>query len=112
MTLETKRPGLLVAEVFDERLEFAGHDGEFDRGFLAFGCVEGEQVGLLSDGGDEFDDVADLGAGFTEFGEGESGGGGDVDGSYRGRSFSLRMASGFCFSPDFRAGRKVCSAAR
>jgi hypothetical protein len=33
--------GLLVAEVFDERLEFAGHDGEFDGGSSAFLLVAG-----------------------------------------------------------------------
>ena len=49
--------GLLVAEVFDERLEFAGHDGEFDRGFLAFGCAFG---GCFCGLGDSDDVASDL----------------------------------------------------
>ena len=69
---------------FGEFFHFVCDDGEAFPGFAGScgfdGCVEGEQVGLLGDGGDEFDDVADLGAGFTEFGDGDGGGGGDVDG--------------------------------
>ena len=75
----------LAADVFGgfrgflgELFHFVGDDGKtFARfaGARGFdGGVEGEQVGLLRDRGDDLDDLADFDAGFAEFADGGVGG--------------------------------------
>jgi hypothetical protein len=74
-------PGGLLREVLD----LAGDHGEALAGVAGTGRldggVEGQQVGLLGDGGDDLQHVADLRRGGTELGHGGRGLGGGVHGA-------------------------------
>ena len=64
-----------LGRLFSEFLDFVGDHGK------AFSClaracgfdggIQGQQLGLLRDGGDDLDDLADLGAGLTQLRDGD-----------------------------------------
>ena len=71
---------------FGEFLDFVRDDGEPFARFAGARCldggVEGEQVGLLGDGGDELDDFADVGRGLAQMGNGLGGGVAGLNGRF------------------------------
>jgi len=66
-----------------EFLDFVGDDGETPSRIAGTGCfdggIEGQEVGLVGDGCNELDDLADVRGGLAEMGDGLGGGLADVD---------------------------------
>jgi len=73
-----------LAVCFCKFLYFVGHDGKALTRFASArrldGSVQGQQIGLLCDGRDDFDDLADLSAGNAQLRDGRIGGFGRLDG--------------------------------